>query len=282
MRLRRIATWIGAAGVALATQGCVVHDGSPVNPGYGYGYAYAYGEAEVTVGEPAEQDVSDPPPDPLDDAMTPSPGADFVWLDGYWHWNGEEWVWVGGRWEQRQPGYVYVQPSYDYSGGHYSYTPGYWSRPDRIPPGWRARAPEGGRPTTVEPPPGWHHPISSHPVRGSTILPPNGGPTRDWTAPPITGVRPPVDSPPQRYPIDPPGVVVRPPAQPAQNEPPVLSREPAPIYHPAPAPERAPPPPPPVIYHEPPPPPPAVVNHPAAPPPPAATHAAPPAAPARK
>ncbi len=282
MRLGRIATWIFVAGIAFATQGCVVHDGSPVNPGYGYGYAYAYGAAEVTVGEPAEQDVSDPPPDPLDDAMTPSPGDAFVWLDGYWHWNGDEWVWVGGRWEQRQPGYVYVQPSYDYNGGRYSYTPGYWSRPDHIPSGWRARAPEGGRPTTVSPPPGWHRPMSNRPVHSSPSSPTITDPGRVWTAPPITGVRP-AEPPPQRYPIDPPSVARPQAQQPGQNEPPVLSREPepAPNYHPAPAPERAPPAAPPV-YHSPQPP--AAVNHPVAPPPPppATTHGAPATAPARK
>jgi hypothetical protein len=38
-----------------------------------------------------------PPPPPPDETQPPSPGADYVWVDGDWVWNGG-WVWVGGHW----------------------------------------------------------------------------------------------------------------------------------------------------------------------------------------
>ena len=129
MRMRRLAQWIGLAGLALAAEACVIRE-TPVN--YGYGYASSgYAQGGVTVGEPSPYYVSSLPPDPLYETMSSSPGYGYSWIDGYWHWNGYEWVWVSGRWVQAQQGYVYVQPYYDWSDdGRYVYTPGYWSRPD--------------------------------------------------------------------------------------------------------------------------------------------------------
>ena len=48
MRLRRLAQWIGAAGLGFALQACVVRDTTPVNSGYGYGY-YGPGYASASV-----------------------------------------------------------------------------------------------------------------------------------------------------------------------------------------------------------------------------------------
>jgi len=131
MRFQTFIRAIGALGLALATQACVVRDAQPVNAGYGYNQPYATGS--VTVGQPSQFTVSSAPPEPLYEQMSASPGMGYAWIDGYWHWNSYEWVWVGGRWEQQQDGYVYVEPYYDYSGSSYVYTPGYWSRPDRAP-----------------------------------------------------------------------------------------------------------------------------------------------------
>ena len=112
-----------------------------MNTGYGYGYGTAGRiTASVSVGDAEPYYVSSMPPEPLYESMTASPGYGYVWIDGYWHWNGYEWVWVSGRWERQQEGYVYVQPYYDYCGGSYVYTPGYWSRPDRVPHGLAASA----------------------------------------------------------------------------------------------------------------------------------------------
>ena len=129
MQIRRLARWVGGAALIVGLAACVVHDTPPVNPGYGYygpqpygpqSYGPGYGPdyaATGSVGEPSPYSVDSMPPEPLYEQMTPSPGDGFVWIDGYWHWNGYEWVWVNGRWERDQTGYVYVEPNYDYVGG---------------------------------------------------------------------------------------------------------------------------------------------------------------------
>src|SRR5262245_44158930 len=135
MRFRRLAQVLGVAGFALMAQACVVRETTPVNPGYGYGYGYSSGSyvaGSVTVGQPSPYYVNAMPPERLYETMTPSPGYGYVWIDGYWHWNGYEWVWVGGRWERQRSNYVYVSPYYDYYEGRYIYMPGYWQAPDRI------------------------------------------------------------------------------------------------------------------------------------------------------
>src|SRR5215813_15392088 len=142
MRKRRLARWLAVASLTLAVEACVVHDAQPVNPGYA--------GARLAVAEPSPYNVASLPPEPLYEQMTASPGDGFVWIDGYWHWNGLEWVWVGGRWERQQEGYLYVQPNYDYAEDHYVYTPGSWASPDRVPPGWSiVRDHRGARPVSV-------------------------------------------------------------------------------------------------------------------------------------
>src|SRR5258708_682794 len=111
MRMRRLAQQIalGVAAVA-AVPACVANEAMPVNSGYGYGPGMG---APLSVAEPAPYAVASMPPEPLYEQMTQSPGDGYVWIDGYWHWNGYEWVWVAGRWEREQDGYLYVQPNYD-------------------------------------------------------------------------------------------------------------------------------------------------------------------------
>jgi hypothetical protein len=109
--------------------------------------------AQMSVSEPSPYSVESLPPDPLYEQMSASPGPGWVWIDGYWHWDGAEWMWVPGRWEHQQDGYVYVEPDYDYAGDHYVYTPGYWALPGRVPHGWSViRDHRTGRPPTASPP----------------------------------------------------------------------------------------------------------------------------------
>ena len=210
---RWLARCFGAA-LLVGAPACVVHDTPPVNPGYGYGYggqgfgpgSYgppgygpqadgqggAMGEspANVSVGEPSPYQVGSLPPEPLYEQMTTSPGDGSVWIDGYWHWNGDEWVWVNGRWEHEQPGYVYVEPNYDYVADQFVYTPGYWSQPARVPRGWIVRDHRDGRPTMVAPPAstgGYRPPANAgHPTR-PPVSNPGGGAT---VSNPPTGPRP--------------------------------------------------------------------------------------------
>lgn len=139
-----------------------------------------------SVSEPAPYTVESLPPEPLYETMSPSPGDGWVWIDGYWHWDGYEWVWVGGRWEHQQAGYVYVQPNYEYGADNYVYTPGYWSLPTHVPSGWTVvRDHRNGRPVRATPP------VRQPGSTGSVVVPPRV-PGR---SPPSSGWRPPVTNP---------------------------------------------------------------------------------------
>ncbi len=247
-----------------------------------------------SVGEPSPYWVSSMPPDPLYEQMTPSPGLGFVWIDGYWHWNGYEWVWVSGRWEQEQDGYVYVEPNYDAGASGYVYTPGYWATPTQVPQGWVIRDHHDGRPTVVAPPIGGYHPPvvgQPHPPRPplnprapAGPRPPESEPGGGAGAPTYRPVYQPRTNEPPRSGEGPTGYTQIPTEQPVEHE--TLDRpprgEPAPtvIYAPQ-APRSGPsgPPPsaPPPAYH--PAAPPATYQHPPAAPPAPPHTAAPPAAP---
>src|SRR5690349_12137554 len=92
---RAIARALGGA-LLVSLAACVVHDTPPVNPGYGYDYGYGppggrqQPYVNPSVGEPEPNYVSSMPPEPLYEQMTPAPGQDSVWIDGYWHWNSYE------------------------------------------------------------------------------------------------------------------------------------------------------------------------------------------------
>ena len=47
--------------------------------------------------------------------VPPVPG--YIWLGGYWGWNGGRHEWVPGRWEAPRPGYRYVPHAWVHEGG---------------------------------------------------------------------------------------------------------------------------------------------------------------------
>ena len=74
--------------------------------------------------------AADEPPEPYDEYVPDPPGADYVWLPGYWYWSGGEYVWVEGRYG-RPPvrGHVWVRSGWVVHGGRYHYVRGYWAPP---------------------------------------------------------------------------------------------------------------------------------------------------------
>ena len=200
--MRHLVASLYATAFTVVASSCVVAATPTVSPGYGYGYGYSTPYAAPALQQPTPEAVASMPPDALYEQRTPTPGYGFVWIDGYWHWNGYEWAWVSGRWERQQEGYVYVHPYYDYVNGVFVYTPGYWSRPDRVPSGWVVQEHSNGLPTIAAPPPGWHMPNPPAAVRPSSVY--GGGGIR--TAPPMgvypSGVvRPSPGAPPMREPV---------------------------------------------------------------------------------
>jgi hypothetical protein len=49
----------------------------------------------------------------------PAPGPAYVWVEGYWAWNGHSYVWKKGKWVKRKPDYVWKK-------GHWKSTPRGW------------------------------------------------------------------------------------------------------------------------------------------------------------
>ena len=81
------------------------------------------------VAQPAPQYVEVPEaPQPVIVETAPvSPGPDYVWIDGYWHWEGHHYIWNRGHWDRPPSRYhVWVRPSYVRIEHGYRYTPGHW------------------------------------------------------------------------------------------------------------------------------------------------------------
>lgn len=66
---------------------------------------------------PAPPNVA-PPGDP--------PGADMIYVPGYWMWNGGHYSWRAGYWTRVRQGYVYVPSHYRWTPYGYVLISGYW------------------------------------------------------------------------------------------------------------------------------------------------------------
>ena len=55
------------------------------------------------------------------------PGRGYVWVPGWWDWQGDEWVWISGRWEPTVRNVYWVRASYVPEYGYWRYVPAHWS-----------------------------------------------------------------------------------------------------------------------------------------------------------
>ena len=56
------------------------------------------------------------------------PGPDYVWVRGFWDWDGDRWEWVQGRWDRPAVADVYWIPArYIRTSRGTIYEPGHWS-----------------------------------------------------------------------------------------------------------------------------------------------------------
>lgn len=69
-----------------------------------------------------------PPPRFRSESRPYRPGRDYVWIRGFWHWQGDDWVWIPGRWERPvDRSSRWVRPRYVRDGRVWRYEPGHWS-----------------------------------------------------------------------------------------------------------------------------------------------------------
>lgn len=72
-------------------------------------------------GQPVEVVASEEPPAAIVEAIPASPGPEYFWIGGHWHWAGG-WVWVKGRYE-RHP---HFHPGAYWEAGHWGHRSGSW------------------------------------------------------------------------------------------------------------------------------------------------------------
>lgn len=70
------------------------------------------------------------PPAPIVEVATVAPSPGYVWVDGYWSWNGYDYEWVHGYWD-RPPvvGHVWHPGGWVVQGSGYVYVGGRWAAP---------------------------------------------------------------------------------------------------------------------------------------------------------
>ena len=82
-------------------------------------------------------------PPPVVAYAPPPPRAGFVWVSGFWEWEGRRYLWREGYWERERPGFEYVPAAWILVGGAWRLTPGHWAEarferphgPPHCPPG---------------------------------------------------------------------------------------------------------------------------------------------------
>ncbi|MDI3261352.1 YXWGXW repeat-containing protein [Aerosticca soli] len=89
--------------------------------------AGAAGHAPALHADTVVLDVRVAPPPPRY-APPPPPRRGYVWVPGYWRWEGHRHVWVEGYWVRERPGWHYVPDHWVRRGPYWHFVPGHWVR----------------------------------------------------------------------------------------------------------------------------------------------------------
>ncbi len=88
-------------------------------------------QREVIVERPApppevvEVIAPQPPPPRIVEVLPPlRPG--FIWVHGYWRWDGRRYAAVAGHWREARPGYHYVHPHWERRDDGWHFHVGEW------------------------------------------------------------------------------------------------------------------------------------------------------------
>ena len=91
-----------------------------------YGVAATYRDDGYA--EPQYIEVPEAPPAVIVETPSYSPGPDYLWIDGYWHWGGNRYDWHHGEWQRpTSQNHVWIRPSYERHENAYRYAPGRWA-----------------------------------------------------------------------------------------------------------------------------------------------------------
>lgn len=83
-------------------------------------------EADATTNYVVAQPPAPPPPPP--EVVVYQPGPNYVWVPGYYAYDGRAYVWIGGRWARppHRRYHNYRAPHWENRSGNYVYIQGYW------------------------------------------------------------------------------------------------------------------------------------------------------------
>jgi hypothetical protein len=68
------------------------------------------------------------PPPLRTEVVIARPGPGYVWIAGYWGWQGGRYVWVAGSWVKARPGFIWVPGRWEKRGLHWAWVKGVWRR----------------------------------------------------------------------------------------------------------------------------------------------------------
>jgi len=72
------------------------------------------------------------PPPVIYEPPPPPPAAyGYVWIPGYWGWNGDRHVWIRGRYSYGRPGYAWRPDRWEQHGDRWHHVSGDWEREGR-------------------------------------------------------------------------------------------------------------------------------------------------------
>jgi hypothetical protein len=82
-------------------------------------------EPPVAAPLPPDHEIMTAPPEVVVEVV-PAPRIGFVWVPGYWGWEGRRHVWLPGRWLAERPGHVWVRERWERRGRGWHFETGHW------------------------------------------------------------------------------------------------------------------------------------------------------------
>lgn len=68
------------------------------------------------------------PPAPRVEVVGVAPYPGYIWLGGYWRWNGNRHEWIEGHWQAPRPGYRWAPHHWVHERNGWYLSEGHWER----------------------------------------------------------------------------------------------------------------------------------------------------------
>ncbi|WMW79346.1 YXWGXW repeat-containing protein [Undibacterium cyanobacteriorum] len=66
------------------------------------------------------------PPPPMQEVITVAPAPGYLWVNGFWYWEGGRHVWRAGYWAPPRVGFTWFPHRWERVGVHWHFRPGHW------------------------------------------------------------------------------------------------------------------------------------------------------------